>query len=45
MRLGSIIMFVVAFLFAGLATLFVRAAIIGNGSKASAMQTADCCGS
>ena len=40
MRLGSVIMFVVAFLFAGLATLFVRAAIIGNGPKANATQTA-----
>ncbi len=39
MRFGSIIMFVVAFLLAGIAALFVRAVILG-GAKASATQTA-----
>lgn len=38
MRLGSVIMFVVAFLFAGLATLFVRAAMVGNQGTAMSMQ-------
>ena len=39
MRLGSIIMFVVAFLFAGIATFFVRAVILG-APKPNATQTA-----
>ncbi len=39
MRIGSVIMFVVAFLLAGIAALFVRAAILG-GAKAGATQTA-----
>ncbi len=35
MRIGSIIIFAVAFLLAGIAALFVRAALLGNGSKAT----------
>jgi len=40
MRIGSVIIFAVAFIFAGMAAFLVRAAILGNGAKASATQTA-----
>ncbi len=40
MRLGSIIIFAVAFIFAAIAAFLVRAAILGNGAKAGATQTA-----
>ena len=35
MRIGSVIIFAVAFLFAGIAALLVRAAILGNGAKST----------
>ena len=35
MRIGSVIIFAVAFIFAGIAAFLVRAAVLGNGTKAT----------
>ena len=35
MRIGSVIIFAVAFIFAGIAALLVRSALLGNGAKAT----------